>query len=54
MTEQEKKRMLNEIEMLRGNINRIAVSDSKEEIWSMYLHAFERLQEITRIKLRDL
>lgn len=49
----------NEINMLKGNINRICVSDDYEELERMYMYAKIRLDEIydynlSRIKKYDV
>ena len=44
--------MLGEIDMLRGNINRICVSDDVEEISQMYHYALTRLEEIMKYNVR--
>ena len=44
--------MLGEIDMLRGNINRICVSDDVEEISQMYHFALTRLEEIMKYNVR--
>lgn len=44
--------MLGEVDMLRGNINRICVSDDVEEISQMYHFALTRLEEIMKYNVR--
>lgn len=44
--------MLGEVDMLRGNINRICVSDNVEEISQMYHFALTRLEEIMKYNVR--
>lgn len=44
--------MLGEVDMLRGNINRICVSDNVEEISQMYHFALTRLEEIMKYNAR--
>lgn len=44
--------MLGEVDMLRGNINRICVSDDVEEISQMYHYALTRLEEIMKYNVR--
>ena len=44
--------MLGEIDMLRGNINRICVSNDVEEISQMYHYALTRLEEIMKYNVR--
>lgn len=46
--------MLGEIDMLRGNINRICVSDDVEEISQMYHYALTRLEEIMKYNVRQV
>lgn len=38
--------LMNQVDMLKGNINRICVSDDIEEIESMYKFALMRLEKI--------
>lgn len=47
-----RKEMLGEVDMLRGNINRICVSDDVEEISQMYHYALTRLEEIMKYNVR--
>ena len=44
--------MLGEIDMLRGNINRICVSNDVEEISQMYHCALMRLEELMKYNVR--
>lgn len=44
--------MLGEVDMLRGNINRICVSDNVEEISQMYHYALTRLEEVMKYNVR--
>lgn len=44
--------MLGEVDMLRGNINRICVSNDVEEISKMYHFALMRLEEIMKYSVR--
>ena len=44
--------MIGEVDMLRGNINRICVSDDVEEISQMYHYALTRLEEIMKYNVR--
>ena len=40
------KELLNEADMLKGNINRMIVTDDKDELLKMYAFALERLGKI--------
>ena len=40
------KELLNEADMLKGNINRMMVTDDKNELLKMYAFALERLGKI--------
>ena len=40
------KELLNEADMLQGNINRIMVTNDKDELLKMYAFALERLGKI--------
>ena len=40
------KELLNEADMLQGNINRMIVTDDKDELLKMYAFALERLGKI--------
>jgi hypothetical protein len=42
------KELLNEADMLQGNINRIMVTNDKNELINMYIFALERLGKIYR------
>lgn len=42
------KELMNEADMLQGNINRMMVTDDKAELLRMYAFAFERLGKIYR------
>lgn len=44
--------MLGEVDMLRGNINRICVSNNIEEISQMYHYALTRLEEVMKYNVR--
>lgn len=46
--------MLGEVDMLRGNINRICVSDNVEEISQMYHYALTRLEEVMKYNVRRI
>lgn len=52
MTIRNREEMLGEVDMLRGNINRICVSDNVEEISQMYHYALTRLEEIMKYNVR--
>lgn len=52
MTIRNREEMLGEVDMLRGNINRICVSDNVEEISQMYHHALMRLEELMKYNVR--
>ena len=52
MTIRNRKEMLGEVDMLRGNINRICVSDNVEEISQMYHYALMRLEELMIYNVR--
>ena len=52
MTIRNREEMLGEVDMLRGNINRICVSDDVEEISQMYHYALTRLEELKKYNLR--
>ncbi|MFD1403602.1 hypothetical protein [Robinsoniella peoriensis] len=50
----EKKRAFNEYEMLKGNINRMFVTDTKEELVSMYFYSKTRLEKIYEFNLQRI
>lgn len=52
MTIRNREEMLGEVDMLRGNINRICVSDNVEEISQMYRYALMRLEELMKYNVR--
>lgn len=52
MTIRNREEMLGEVDMLRGNINRICVSDNVEEISQMYNYALMRLEELMKYNVR--
>ena len=52
MTIRSREEMLGEVDMLRGNINRICVSDNVEEISQMYHCALMRLEELMKYNVR--
>lgn len=52
MTIRNHEEMLGEVDMLKGNINRICVSKDVEEISQMYYFALMRLEEIMKYNVR--
>jgi hypothetical protein len=40
--------LMNEADMLKGNINRMMVTDDKNELMTMYIFALKRLDKIYR------
>ena len=48
------KELMNEVDMLKGNINRMVVVDDNEELLRMYAFALERLGKIYRHKAFEL
>lgn len=40
------KELMNEADMLEGNINRMMVTDDKDELMNMYIFALKRLEKI--------
>ena len=52
MTIRNREEMLGEVDMLRGNINRICVSDNVEEISQTYHYALMRLEELMKYNVR--
>ena len=42
------KELMNEADMLQGNINRMVVTDDKNELMDMYVFALRRLEKIFR------
>ncbi len=52
MTIRNREEMLGEVDMLKGNINRICVSDNVEEISQMYHYALMRLEELMKYNVR--
>lgn len=48
------KELRNEIDMLQGNINRMCVTDDKEELASMLEYANRRLRRIFSINYKKL
>ena len=51
MTEQERKELNNEIDMLKGNINRMCVTDDISELSKMYQVAQKRIDKIHSMNL---
>lgn len=51
MTKQE---LMNEADMLQGNINRMMVTDDPKELLSMYMWAERRLQAIHKERVKVL
>ena len=51
MTKQE---LMNEADMLQGNINRMMVTDDPKELLSMYMWAERRLQTIHKERVKEL
>lgn len=45
------KELMNEADMLRGNINRMMVTDDKNELINMYSFALRRLEKIFRERI---
>ena len=52
MTIRNHEEMLGEVDMLKGNINRICVSKDVEEISQMYHFALMRLEELMKYNVR--
>lgn len=51
MTKQE---LMNEADMLQGNINRMIVTDDTEELLNMYMWAERRLHTIYKERLMEM
>ena len=51
LTNDELNRIRNEEDMLKGNINRMCVTDSLKELFSMYDFALKRISNIYNINL---
>jgi len=51
LTKDELNRIRNEEDMLKGNINRMCVTDSLKELFSMYDFALKRISNIYNINL---
>ena len=47
-------KLLNEADMLQGNINRMMVTDDPKELLSMYMWAERRLKTIHKERLNEL
>lgn len=41
------------VDMLTGNINRMCVCDTDEELYKQYFNATARLQELLRLRMKD-
>ena len=49
-----KHELMNEVDMLQGNINRMMVTDDPKELLSMYMWAERRLQTIHKERVKEL
>ena len=49
-----KHELMNQADMLQGNINRMMVTDDTEELLSMYMWAERRLKTIHKERLKEL
>ena len=49
-----RKEFYNAIDMLKGNINRISVTDDIYEVADMYLFASHRLKALTLYRIKEL
>lgn len=49
-----KHELMNEADMLQGNINRMMVTDDPKELLSMYMWAERRLQTIHKERVKEL
>lgn len=47
-----KNSLTNEINMLKGNINRMCISDNTIEITDMFEHAYKRLEDIYEYNIK--
>lgn len=54
MTHKEFQRLMNECDMLNGNINRMMVTNDKKELRQMYEYAEMRLQKIYKARFAEL
>ena len=54
MTHKEFQRLMNECDMLNGNINRMMVTNDKKELRQMYEYAEMRLQKIHKARFAEL
>lgn len=54
MTHEEFQRLINECDMLKGNINRMMVTDDEKELRQMYEWAERRLQKIHKARIVEL
>ncbi len=48
------KELMNEADMLEGNINRMMVTDDKNELMNMFVFALRRLEKIFRERVHVL
>ena len=54
MTERERKIMFNLVDMLKGEINRMCVTDDLAELDSMALHARKNIEKLQNMRYADL
>ena len=54
MTHKEFQMLMNECDMLKGNINRMMVTNDKKELRQMYEWAERRLQKIHKARFAEL
>lgn len=54
MTEKERQKMLNIADMIRGEVNRMCVTDSLAELDTMALHAKKNIEAIGAIRYSEL
>ena len=54
MTHKEFQMLMNECDMLKGNINRMMVTNDKKELRQMYELAERRLQKIHKARFAEL
>ena len=48
------KDLLIECDMLKGNINRMMVTDDSKELESMYIYALRRINQIYKVRHNEL
>lgn len=48
------KELMNEADMLKGNINRMMVTDDKDELLNMYTTALRRLEKIFKKRVSEI